>query len=75
VTTNLPDGSNAITRSDKTFSFFLNSPVSDYATDKQTTTITGTSYSIYNSSPVSPKSDTASFDTTFNDPCLDPSFL
>ena len=73
-TTNLPDNSSAITRSDETFSFRYDDPI-DYENDSQITTITGESYSIYNSDPVTPKIDDSDFKTTFSDPCLDPNFV
>ena len=75
TTTILDSGDSAITRTDKTFAFFYDKEISDYATAKQVTTVTATSYSIYNTSPASPATTFATFDTTFLDPCLDPDFV
>jgi len=60
----------AVTRSGTTFSFSYNQEVANYSTDTQTTTITASHKSIYNASPVSPTTATASFTTSFTDPCI-----
>jgi len=60
----------ALTRSGTTFSFSYNSEISDYSTVTQTTTITASHKSIYNASPVGPTTQSASFTTSFTDPCI-----
>jgi len=75
TTTILSTGDSAITRADKTFSFFYDQPISDYTAAVQVTTVTATSYSIYNPTPAAPLTASETFDTTFLDPCLDKDFV
>jgi len=76
--TPLPGGATLIDRDGETFKFDLEEPPTndfDYDNEKVTTTVTGKTYSPYNDNPADPLEASDDFDTTINDPCLDPNFV